>query len=48
LEKPLITCGDDVRNIHHFLPDEMAKSYSARDVVHRLLSLIEAKEKALC
>ncbi len=48
LEKPLITCGDDVKQIHRFLPDEEATSYSARDVVRRLLSLVDANNKAYC
>jgi nitronate monooxygenase len=48
LEKPLITCGDDVRNIHHFLPRKDASSFSAYDVVRRLMSLVEANQKAFC
>jgi nitronate monooxygenase len=47
LEKPLITCGDDVRNIHRFLPHPEASSYSAHDVVERLMSLVDARQKAL-
>jgi nitronate monooxygenase len=40
-ELPLVTCGDDVINIHRFLPNEHASSYTAKDVVRRLLSLVE-------
>ena len=48
LEMPLVTCGDDVKNIHRFLPDEDAVSYSAGDVVRHLLSLVDANKRALC
>lgn len=48
LELPLVTCGDDVRNIHRFLPYENATSYSARDVVERLMSLVGANASAHC
>lgn len=48
LELPLITCGDEVKHIHRFLPDDNASSYSAKDVVHRLLLLVEAKQKSYC
>jgi nitronate monooxygenase len=41
-ELPLITCGDDVRSIRKFLKTDDATSYSAVDVVKRLLSLVEA------
>jgi nitronate monooxygenase len=37
-ELPLITCGNDVNQIHRFLPTEEATSYSASDVIQRLLS----------
>jgi nitronate monooxygenase len=47
-EKPLITCGDDVRNIGQFLPRDDASGYSAHDVVRRLLSLVEANQGATC
>jgi nitronate monooxygenase len=39
-EKPLFTCGDDVNEIHRFLPSDAADNYSARDVVQRLVSLV--------
>jgi nitronate monooxygenase len=48
LEKPLITCGDDVSNVHRFLPCEEAAGYSASDVVRRLMSLVVASEKVYC
>lgn len=47
-ERPLITCGNDVNSISHFLPDENATSYSAHDVVRRLMSLVEVGERATC
>ena len=37
-EPPLVTSGDDVRQIARFLPYPEATSYSARDVVEHLLS----------
>jgi nitronate monooxygenase len=39
-EPPLITCGDDVSQVHEFLPHPSASSYSAQDVLDRLLSLV--------
>lgn len=45
-EKPLLTCGDDVNGIHRFLPDPSADIYSARDVVHRLMSLVPAPQSS--
>jgi nitronate monooxygenase len=47
-ERPLITCGDDVRNIHRFLPRTDAFGYTAKDVVRRLLSLVGVRQQALC
>ncbi|MCA9047139.1 MAG: nitronate monooxygenase [Planctomycetaceae bacterium] len=40
-EKPLVTCGNDVRNITRFLSARDSLSYSAADVVEHLLSGIE-------
>ena len=37
-ELPLVTCGDDVGSIPQFLPTPDAKSYSASDVIERLLA----------
>ncbi len=45
-ELPLVTCGDDVRNITRFLKSADALSYSARDVVDYLLSSIPARPLA--
>jgi nitronate monooxygenase len=42
-EPPLITCGDDVNQIHQFLPHPGASSYSAQDVLDRLLSLVDRR-----
>src|SRR5690606_11600530 len=39
-ELPLVTCGEDVRSIAAFACSEGAQSYSARDVVTRLLSRV--------
>jgi nitronate monooxygenase len=47
-EKPLITCGDDVKSIHRYLSHDDATGYSARDVVRRLMSLIETNQGAPC
>lgn len=40
-EPPLVTSGDDVRGITRFLPSLTATSYSARDVIRHLLSLVQ-------
>jgi len=40
-ELPLITSGDDVRDVARFLPTPEADSYSAEDVVAYLLSAVE-------
>ena len=40
-ELPLVTCGDDVKNLFKFLKTPDACSYSARDVVNYLLSLVK-------
>jgi nitronate monooxygenase len=37
-ERPLVTCGDDVTNIRRWLPSANATSYSAADVIERLLA----------
>jgi len=42
-EKPLVTCGDDVKNLARFLKAPDALSFSARDVVSYLLSLVAAR-----
>ncbi len=42
-ELPLVTCGDDVKNIARFLKTSEATNYSARDVVEYLLSLVNTK-----
>lgn len=39
-EMPLVTCGNDAKNLMQFLPTPDALSYSARDVVSYLLSLV--------
>lgn len=41
-EQPLITSGDDLRNLLRFLPTPQADNYAARDVVQYLLSGLEA------
>ncbi len=40
-EKPLVTSGDDVRDVARFLPAPDADGYSAEDVVAYLLSAVE-------
>jgi nitronate monooxygenase len=45
-ELPLVTCGDDVRNITRFLKSADALSYSARDVIDFLLSSVAARPLA--
>ncbi len=40
-ELPMITCGDDVKNIRKFLRDPDVDTYSARDVLEYLLGAIE-------
>ena len=42
-ELPLVTCGDDVKNLAQFLRTPDVLSYSARDVVSYLLSLVAAR-----
>jgi nitronate monooxygenase len=39
-EKPLVTSGDDARNVARYLPTPDAESYSAADVVKYLLSRV--------
>lgn len=46
-ELPLVTCGDDAKNLVRFLPSPEAWRYSARDVVNRLLSLVANKASAV-
>ena len=38
VEKPLLTCGDDLTEIARFVPDGQS-SYTARDVIDKLLEL---------
>ena len=45
-ELPLITCGDDVKNLLQFLKTPEALSYSAREVVSYLLSFVSRKTSA--
>ncbi|MCA9261223.1 MAG: hypothetical protein KDA61_18535, partial [Planctomycetales bacterium] len=45
LEKRLVTCGNDVNQIVQFLPSTDATSYSARDVIRRVLQLAEPAAK---
>jgi nitronate monooxygenase len=40
-EKPLVTSGDEVRDVARFLPAPDAEGYSAEDVVAYLLSAVE-------
>jgi nitronate monooxygenase len=40
-EKPLVTSGDEVRDVARFLPVPHAEGYSADDVVAYLLSGVE-------
>ncbi|MCU0959627.1 MAG: nitronate monooxygenase [Pirellulaceae bacterium] len=40
-EKPLVTSGDEVRDVARFLPSPDADGYSAEDVVAYLLSAVE-------
>ena len=42
-ELPLVTCGDDVKNLVQFLKTPEALSYSAREVVNYLLSFVKTK-----
>ncbi len=42
-ELPLITCGDDVKNLLQFLKSPEALSYSAREIVSYLLSFVSSK-----
>jgi nitronate monooxygenase len=37
-EAPLVTCGDEVKDIASFAPSAKAQTYTARDVINRLLS----------
>lgn len=41
-ELPLVTCGEEIRGIAAFARSEEAESYSAQDVVNRLLSSVSA------
>ena len=42
-ELPLVTCGDDVKNLVQFLKTPDALSFSACDVVSYLLSLVRSR-----
>jgi nitronate monooxygenase len=44
-ERVLLTCGDDVRNIHHFLPTPGATGYTATDVIDRLMAKASSATK---
>ena len=46
-ERPLITSGDDVREVARFLPSPEAETYSAEDVVAYLLSAVETGSVAV-
>jgi nitronate monooxygenase len=39
-ELPLVTCGDDVRNLPAFLPTPDAAGYTAREVIEKLLAAV--------
>jgi len=43
-ESPLVTCGNDVKNLTQFLPTPDTLRYSASDVVNYLLSLVTVKQ----
>jgi nitronate monooxygenase len=45
-ERPLVTCGNDVRSIARFLKTPNTTSYSASDVVEYLLSSVRADSVA--
>jgi nitronate monooxygenase len=45
-EQLLVTCGDDVKNIHQFLPTPEATHYSATDVIDRLLARVSVTHHA--
>lgn len=42
-EMPIVTCGNDVNRIREFLPYDQATSYTARDVINRLLSSVNSE-----
>ncbi len=44
IEKPLVTCGNEVKRLARFLQSPEAVSYSAYDVVSTLLSQVAAKQ----
>ena len=46
-ERPLVTSGDEVRDVARFLPTPAATSYSAEDVVAYLLSAVETSTVAI-
>ncbi|MGI9455038.1 MAG: nitronate monooxygenase, partial [Aeoliella sp.] len=46
-ELPLVTCGDDVKSLARFLKTPDAVSYSAREVIDYLLSLVAKKPVAV-
>jgi hypothetical protein len=45
IEKPLVTAGDDFKNISRFLKDG-ANSYSAEDVINYLLGHVPLEEES--
>ncbi len=47
VEKPLVTSGDDIKNVHYFLA-EGKDTYSAGDVVRSLLGLVKSTGLAPC
>jgi nitronate monooxygenase len=47
LEQRLLTCGNDVNSIWRFLAEDNATSYSAKDVVHHLLSIVQSNQTML-
>ena len=46
-QKPLVTSGDDVRDVARFLPTPDAETYSAEDVVKYLLSRVSTPTPSL-
>ena len=42
-ELPLVTCGEEVRGIASFASSEEVQTYTARDVINRLLSSVQAR-----
>ncbi len=46
VERPIVTCGDEVRHICQFLRNEASDSYRASDVIEWLLSSLPASSRA--